>query len=103
MNWKERLFLSWLAPRGIVAAAVSSVFTLEIFHLAHASPNSEPMQILAEEAEILSPLVFLVIVGTVSVYGLTARLVARWLGIGEPRSHGRVVRGGRLRSRSKWL
>ncbi len=88
LNWKERLFLSWLAPRGIVAAAVSSVFTLEIFHLARAGQISEPMQVLAEEAELLSPLVFLVIVGTVSVYGLTARLVARGLGIGDPNPTG---------------
>ncbi len=85
LNFKERLFLSWLAPRGIVAAAVSSVFTLEILHMQRAGGISEA---LAEEARILSPLVFLVIVGTVSVYGLSSRWVAGQLGIREPQPTG---------------
>ncbi len=85
LSWKERLFLSWLAPRGIVAAAVSSVFTLEILHLKHAGLISAE---LAAEAKILSPLVFLVIVVTVSVYGLSARWVAHLLGIREPEPTG---------------
>jgi hypothetical protein len=81
LSFKERLFLSWLAPRGIVAAAVSSVFTLEILHMRelHLIPEA-----LAQEARMLSPLVFLVIVITVSVYGLSARWVAGLLGISEP-------------------
>lgn len=88
LSFKERLFLSWLAPRGIVAAAVSSVFVLEIQHLAEISGDSGTMQQLAAESAILSPLVFLVIVGTVLVYGLTAQPVARFLGIGDPNPTG---------------
>ncbi len=60
----ERLFLAWLAPRGIVAAAVASVFTLE----------------LGGSQELVAA-AFLVIIGTVSVYGLTAGWVARRLGL----------------------
>ena len=60
----ERLFLSWLAPRGIVAAAVASVFALE----------------LGGAKEFVSA-AFLVIIGTVLVYGLTAGWVARRLGL----------------------
>lgn len=60
----ERLFLSWLAPRGIVAAAVASVFAIE----------------LGGATEFVSA-AFLVIIGTVFVYGLTAGWVARWLGL----------------------
>ncbi|MCA9012958.1 MAG: sodium:proton antiporter [Planctomycetaceae bacterium] len=60
----ERLFLSWLAPRGIVAAAVASVFALE----------------LGDADEFVSA-AFLVIIGTVFVYGLTAGRIARWLGL----------------------
>lgn len=60
----ERLFLSWLAPRGIVAAAVASVFALE----------------LGDADEFVSA-AFLVIIGTVFVYGLTAGWIARWLGL----------------------
>ncbi len=85
LSFKERLFLSWLAPRGIVAAAVSSVFTLEILHAREIGLVPDA---LAKEVAILSPLVFLVIVGTVSVYGLTARFVAHQLGIGEPHPSG---------------
>lgn len=59
----ERLFLAWLAPRGIVAASVSSVFALRLGHA----------------GEQLAPLVFLVIVATVLIYGLTALPLARWL------------------------
>lgn len=88
LRFKERLFLSWLAPRGIVAAAVSSIFVLEIQHLAEKSDGSGTLQQLADESAILSPLVFLVIVGTVLVYGLTAKPVARFLGIGEPNPTG---------------
>ncbi|MCA9071829.1 MAG: cation:proton antiporter, partial [Planctomycetaceae bacterium] len=88
LSLKERLFLSWLAPRGIVAAAVSSIFVLEIQHLSKHSPDSEALQQLATESAILSPLVFLVIVGTVLVYGLTAQPVARLLGIGDPNPTG---------------
>ena len=60
----ERIFLSWLAPRGIVAAAVASVFALEL-------GNADDFVAAA----------FLVIVGTVVVYGLTAGLLARKLGL----------------------
>ena len=88
LGFKERLFLSWLAPRGIVAAAVSSVFALEILHIAERPDAPESVKALAEEARALSPLVFLVIVGTVTVYGLTAGFVARRLGIGDPHPSG---------------
>ena len=80
LSLNERLFLCWLAPRGIVAAAVSSVFTLEILHL---KPKG-----LIDQAESIGPLVFLVIVGTVTVYGLSARWVADRLGISEPQPRG---------------
>jgi NhaP-type Na+/H+ or K+/H+ antiporter len=90
LGFQERLFLSWLAPRGIVAAAVSSVFTLEIVKL-----NQEGLipEALAEEARILSPLVFLVIVATVLVYGLSARWVAGLLGVSEPQPTGVLLVG----------
>lgn len=60
----ERLFLSWLAPRGVVAAAVASVFALE----------------LGGAADFVAA-AFLVIVGTVFVYGLSAGWVAQRLGL----------------------
>ena len=76
LDWREQAFLSWLAPRGIVAAAVASLFS---FRLAEFFPA---------EAERIVPVVFLVIVGTVAVYGLTISPLARWLGLAQPDPQG---------------
>jgi len=68
---KEKVFLAWMAPRGIVAAAVASIFAIELSHLGY--PN----------ADKLVSLTFVVIIGTVVVYGLTAGPLARRLGLAE--------------------
>lgn len=81
LNINERLFLSWVAPRGIVAAAVSSLFVFELIELG------------IEEARILSPLVFLIIVGTVLIQGGTAKFVARFLGVSEADPQGFLIMG----------
>lgn len=70
----ERLFLSWLAPRGIVAAAVASVFALEL-----------------GDADDFVAAAFLVIVGTVVVYGLTAGRLARRLGLSIANPQGVLI------------
>ncbi|MBN2445682.1 MAG: cation:proton antiporter [Phycisphaerae bacterium] len=80
INWRERALLAWLAPRGIVAAAVSSVFALRL-------EQEYP------EAALLGPLTFLVIVATVAVYGLTAGPLARWLGVADPNPQGILLVG----------
>lgn len=86
----ERIFLSFLAPRGIVAAAVASVFALEFSHLAgDAHANVEFLQ----ETQQLVPLTFLVIVGTVAFYGLSAGPLARRLGISEVNPQGILFAG----------
>src|SRR5690606_35051163 len=59
LNWRERALLSWIAPRGIVAAAVSALFALKL----------EAAEMAA--AETLVPLTFSVIVGTVLLQSLT--------------------------------
>ncbi len=78
LTWRQRGFLSLLAPRGIVAAAVTSVFALEIMKAVnrHELPGE-----LAGQVSKLVPLTFVVIVGTVSLYGIIAAPVARWLGL----------------------
>ncbi|WP_013627175.1 cation:proton antiporter [Rubinisphaera brasiliensis] len=91
LKWKERVFLSFLAPRGIVAAAVSSVFALEFSHLMGDHPDDSAMVLL--EVEKLVPLTFLVIVGTVAFYGLTAAPLARRLGISEVNPQGVLFAG----------
>lgn len=65
----ERVFIAWLAPRGIVAAATASVFGPQLASSGVAGAN-----------EIL-PIAFVVIFGTVVLYGLTAVPVARALGV----------------------
>lgn len=65
----ERTFLAWMAPRGIVAAAVTSIFALRLEEAGFAN------------ARLLVPVMFSVIVATVAVYGLTALPVARRLGV----------------------
>ncbi|MCA9960567.1 MAG: sodium:proton antiporter, partial [Anaerolineales bacterium] len=65
LDGRSRLFLTWMAPRGIVAASVASVFSFELAEAGHIG------------AESIVPLTFLVIVGTVLFYGLTAAPAAR--------------------------
>lgn len=87
ISFREKLFLSWVAPRGIVAAAVSSVFALELARHADLPPE------LVASADKLAPVTFLVIVGTVAVYGLTAGPLARLLGIAEANPQGILFAG----------
>ncbi len=77
----ERIFLSWIAPRGIVAAAVSSLFAFRLTEIGFPG------------AEILEPLVFMVIVGTVVLQGLTAKPFALFLGVAEAEPQGFLLVG----------
>jgi NhaP-type Na+/H+ or K+/H+ antiporter len=88
LSLRERLFMSWLAPRGIVAAAVASVFALRLAEAGH------------PQADILIPLTFTVIVATVAIYGLSALPVARRLKIAEPNPQGVLIIGGHTWART---
>lgn len=66
---RERGFIGWMAPRGIVAAATASVF------------GSGLEELGLRGAEQLVPATFLTILGTVALYGLTGRPVASLLGL----------------------
>ncbi len=83
LDWKERAFLAWLAPRGIVAAAVASLFSFRL---------EEVLGI--DVVAPLVPITFLVIVGTVAVYGLTLSPWARYLGLASPSPQGVLILGG---------
>lgn len=78
---RERLFVAWVAPRGIVAAAVASVFAIPL-----------EAQGIAD-ADRLVPLTFFVIVGTVALYSLTAKVVGRLLGVVDERPGGLTIVG----------
>ncbi|MEJ2317583.1 MAG: sodium:proton antiporter [Gammaproteobacteria bacterium] len=81
LDWRARVLLAWVAPRGIVAAAVSALFALRLEELGH------------EEAGLLVPLTFLVIIGTVLLQGITARPLARRLKVMEPEPNGILILG----------
>lgn len=87
LNRNERLFLSWIAPRGIVAAAISSLFAFELVEMGY------------EEARIIAPLTLLVIVGTVLLQGSTAKWVAKKLGVQEADPQGFLIMGSNLLGR----
>lgn len=88
LNWRERLFLSWMAPRGIVAGAMSSVFSLRLMEAGY------------PQAEILVSLTFLVIVSTVIIYGITAFPLALWLKLAQPKPQGLLIVGTHPLSRA---
>jgi NhaP-type Na+/H+ or K+/H+ antiporter len=81
LTWRERVFLGVLAPRGVIAAAVASLFALELAEAGFPS------------GEALAPITFVVIVGTVGVYGFAAAPVARWLKVASPNPQGQIVLG----------
>lgn len=81
LDVRERAFVAWMAPRGIVAAAVASVFALELEHAG------------VPDADRLVSITFLVIVTTVVLYGLTAEPVARLLRVADPDAGGALILG----------
>jgi len=81
LSWRERMLIGWVAPRGIVAAAVSVLFALRLEELGYA------------DAQLLTALTFAVIIGTVLFQSATARFVARRLGVMEPETRGLVLIG----------
>ncbi|WP_411745707.1 cation:proton antiporter [Reinekea sp.] len=81
LTWRETALISWIAPRGIVAAAVSSLFALKLETLGFA------------DASLLVPMVFLVIVSTVFIQSLTAKPVAKLLGVTAPSPSGILIFG----------
>lgn len=94
LNWREQTYLAFLAPRGIVAAAVSSVFALELTHVAEQMEESGGASLAAlEGVQKIAPLTFLVIVGTVAFYGLLAAPLARWLKLAAARPQGLLFAG----------
>lgn len=81
LSWKERAFVAWICPRGIVAAAVAGFF-----------------HVLLDDAGIeggssLEALVFVTVAATVTLQGLTARPLAKFLGIDFPSLQGTLIIG----------
>jgi hypothetical protein len=81
LTWRERVFLMTMAPRGIVAAAVSAIFAIRL-----------EQEGVADASQIV-PIVFLVIIGTIVVYGFAAGPAARLLGLAEGQADGVLIAG----------
>lgn len=78
---REKAFLSWMAPRGIVAASVASIFALRLEEAGFAG------------SEALVAFTFMIILATVLIYGLTAAPLAKWLGLSEESPQGILIMG----------
>lgn len=92
LSFKQKVLLSWIAPRGIVAAAIASYFTIEL-----EQNGIDGSQIRA--------MVFLLITVTVLSAGLTGSLMARLLGLKRRSNSGWVILGANAISRemARWL
>jgi len=87
LKFNEKLFVSWVGPRGIVAAGIASLFGLQLV--------SEGV----EGAEYITPLVFMIVLGTVLLNATTARLFAKIVGVFLKESKGIVIIGASKASR----
>ena len=82
ISYKARVLLSWIAPRGIVAAAVGSVFALSLAEMG------------IKDAEKIVPIVFAVIIVTVVLQSLTGKPLAQKLGLRKPDPSTILIIGG---------
>jgi len=81
LKLNEKAMISWLGPRGIVAAAISALFALKLEKLG------------VEQASILVPLSFSLIIGTVVIQSLTAKPIAGLLGVRQKDANGYLIIG----------
>ncbi len=83
----EKTFISWVGPRGIVAAGIASLFGGKLIKQGVAG------------AEYITPLVFMIVLGTVLLNATTARIFAKWVGVFLTRSEGILIVGASKFSR----
>jgi len=81
LKMNERIFISWVGPRGIVAAGIASLFGSKL--LLKGEPG----------AEYITPLVFMIVLGTVLLNATTARIFAKAIGVFLKKSDGILIVG----------
>lgn len=91
-TWREIVFMSWVGPKGIVAAAVASLFALQLSSGARG-------YIEASQAELILPLTFMMIVGTVVLQGASAKPLARLLKVEQSKPSGYLIAGANENAR----
>ncbi|MER3477202.1 MAG: sodium:proton antiporter, partial [Leptolyngbya sp. ERB_1_2] len=77
LNWRQKIFLSWVAPRGIIAASVASIFAI----------------LLTQRGDSIKALVFLTIILTVVLQSVSAQAIANLLKITAEDTTGAVIVG----------
>ena len=87
LKFNEKIFISWVGPRGIVAAGIASLFGSKL--LLKGEPG----------AEYITPLVFMIVLGTVLLNATTARIFAKAVGVFLKKSEGMLIIGGSKVSR----
>jgi NhaP-type Na+/H+ or K+/H+ antiporter len=87
LKFNEKIFISWVGPRGIVAAGIASLFGIKL------TMQGEP------GAQYITPLVFMIVLGTVVLNATTARLVAKVSGVFLKSSDGILIAGASSFSR----
>lgn len=88
LTWQEKALIAWVAPRGIVAAAVASLFAIKLGDLGYA------------QADLLSALTFMVIIVTVLLNSFTSKWMARRLGVMEEEPRGILIVGANAVARA---
>jgi len=76
------IFLSGMAPRGVIAAAITSLFSLILMEQGH------------NDVGILQALVYITIIASVLLYGLVARPMSQWLGVDGIKERSLLIIGG---------
>ncbi|MFD0977258.1 cation:proton antiporter [Salinimicrobium gaetbulicola] len=87
LKWNEIVFISWVGPRGIVAAGIASLFGLKLVREG------------VEDAEYITPLVFMIVLLSVLLNATTARLFARLIGVFIKNAQGILIIGASANSR----
>ncbi|MFK7813586.1 MAG: cation:proton antiporter [Maribacter sp.] len=87
LKFNEKLFIGWVGPRGIVAAGIASLFGSKLLKQGEVG------------AEYITPLVFMIVLGTVLLNATTARFFAKMVGVFLTKSEGVLIVGASKFSR----
>lgn len=107
LKLKEKAFISWVGPRGIVAAGIASLFGSKLVKQFTEKLESTPLdnpdysyfQDMLSDAKMITPLVFMIVLGTVLFNATTARLFAKVVGVFLKSSEGIMIVGASKFSR----
>ena len=99
LSWQEKLLVGWIAPRGIVAVAISSFFGAALVQHYSASILTETatipatLQSMIASSERLIPLAFAMVFSTVALHGFTIGPLAKALGLASKERPGVLIVG----------